>query len=1152
MTPRQWLASFLDKKDLHEPDGRMLYEYHLAKEEYESLRKLITEWASDELMSSSGHLPQGLAESFVLFGANWWQREYSGGSWRWDDVLHAFGASPEYWPANFRSEVVATGLRFWKQSLGTIGKRYFAVLVEQGGLPAVLLANSQGNISRLMRVLLGRTARLGAGLDEVAAMAADYDLKLPVSLRNPTVHMLIAKVVTTVLELKREFKLSSSMNAVEMLDVAEPQWRARFPIALDDNAAAALLRELVTSAAALDVIARTFPVFFERYLVEHEGSFSIVSKADLPKTIDGESLAGLLAVQKDELPFRFSLEIETDKRAVLADVRKLLGSDPMRYQFSLMKTTWTGESALREHMLSASLRTGSRASIAIPGAMELNESVPWVFAARDEECRLIGQGSCRVREDCALLVLDEGWIVDPCDEDTTVTLCGRLSISNVNKVVLRLCGVAAIRYDTMVFRIQTNQAGAEPERFAWEGHRLEYARSPSLGFYGVPKLVRYPDGGERKVVPPQQLEWRTAGTQHIIKNPALARGPVDVVWRIDGEVGLRSRMLLLDKDAPIRFRSSVAITEGTICVPSSWEAAAITCNEPMLETTVDRTSEWLSLKLSAAVKPPESVPITVDWRGSLVACSLVVPFPASGGRFFDSRDQSLAENATVLCEHLLGMRLSVFDGNPQQPRKHQLQISLEQASRGLSQLSVIPVRKDLELLGGRLDARLIDFQDDIESFLGLASSLDDYVAVTLLVGGRRTAEIRVKRYETKLVRKGSMLTVSNSSADCDPHLDPDEYEIMAVPVGQIHESAGHRLSAQILNGHALRLWELPSTKADALQWMVYPSTKSRKTFRPMLADLAQLTTAAPTVHASAPTTFRDVLLLANKEERLAFLVARLKPLQHDFFDPEWESIEGIWSNLGHLNLSSIDVWTALARCPGTLAAFAFRIWNAHSVDQTLEMCTRFQHELGVVWEMIPLACWRLACRQLAKQWEISLPRDLIGTMVVPQVVSTLERMRQQLPSLNTILALVEFQECNHAAATIAPLATTPLRSQYRRLWDGMESAVQDILLRDQLDRAPPGKKLLRDFAELPDQNDEVLDRAAEFVWVARDHPRIGVANVPIVLALCVCHDIHMEWWHEPTHAYLVQECRAFNRAWFGHAFNAAVEMLIAARLIPTK
>ena len=128
-TPTLWLTQFLRRRDLQQPDSRKLYGYRLRQQEYEDLRNHLRLWVGGDALDGGGHLAPGTTELFVLYGAAWWEREYAGGAWKWDEVIKSFGGEPEAWPAQFRSQCIRVGLQFWKQRLGTSGKIFFGVLV---------------------------------------------------------------------------------------------------------------------------------------------------------------------------------------------------------------------------------------------------------------------------------------------------------------------------------------------------------------------------------------------------------------------------------------------------------------------------------------------------------------------------------------------------------------------------------------------------------------------------------------------------------------------------------------------------------------------------------------------------------------------------------------------------------------------------------------------------------------------------------------------------------------------------------------------------------------------------------------------------------------------------------------------------------------
>jgi hypothetical protein len=1153
ITPQLWLANFLQRRDMQKPDGRMLYAYRLDEVEYANLRNLLSVWLRDDVLGGGGHLAFGVAESFVLYGAAWWQRQYAGGAWRWEDVIQSFGGAADNWTAQFRTQCVQVGLQFWKQKVGTAGKKYFGVLVEQGGLPRVLLAKSQGNIASLIRAVLKRAARLGAEVDEIAVMVRDYDDKLPQSLQNETVHLLIAQVVGTVLGLKREFKLTRGENAVAKLESLDKHWRERFPIALDDQAAIALLSDLVGEVAALEAETRASPILAERFLREDSGAYSLISQVDFPKSIDGGALARLAKVEPDELPFRFSIEIHTDKKQLVADVRKVLGSTPARYQFTVLQAGWSGAAALREHVLCIALSGGSHVSASVPGGMELDPAVPWSFVPIGEECRFVAQGSARVRQEQAYLVVDNAWKVEPSGEHSVIEQLGPFSCGALDKSVIKVRGDITINDGSNLFRIRTQQVGVENDRLVWEGPRFGFGSNPSLIFYGLPKLYRYTVEGERILVPPSELEWRVAGTSRVISPPAAARGPVDVLWRTHGEVRLRSRMVILDKQAQLKFQSGESITQGCIHVPACWGVDVISPGDATLQVRVERNPAWISVHVEATEHPPESLTLVLDWKNSPVPCRLLLPFPASGGRFLDRDDNQFPANASITRHQLLGVRLRVFDANPDHPVRHKLVFSLH--CDGLERLpaSVRPIEHIIALDNNHAEIRLIDCQNDIESLLSLTDALDACVTIELYAGRKRAATLRVKRYEFSLVREGTGVSIAATDL---PRLTPaalSEIQVMAVAIENMHKSTGILLPQHVSEGVVTGQWSIPDNVANNHQWLVYPAPESKHSFRAVVVDPLFGQIPMPTGYTPAPESMQDVLLIADSATRRSILARRLKMLAEDYANPDWQFIEGIWTHLGHLSLPSLDLWRALVLSPEALTAFVCRNWASHSLEDVFGMCVRFQDELGVLWETIPISTWHKACQKLSVQWQSMLPPELLSAIVPKQVADTLGGMRLHFPALNTLLAFVTFDQTGLAADAVAPMMRTSSKEYKKRLWDGTDSAIQNILLRNHLDRSPPRldlyEQLIRAFYDKNERRvqapDTMLKAVLPLLWDPTNE-KAGLANIPVLLALCGCNALLRHWWTDPKRLIELRQYRDFDRMWFCHAFDQAVAMFISA------
>lgn len=1146
--PETWLMQFLQQRDLLRPDGRKLFGYRLDEHEYVVLRDLVGKWLGDNIRCNTGHLARGTAELFVLYGAAWWQREYAGGTWRWDDVMCSFGSNPDTWQPQFRSDVVQIGLQYWKQRIPPSGKRYFGVLVEQGGLPRVLLAKSKGNIVSLIRAVLKRAARLGAEVDEIALMVADYRDKLPKNLQNDAVHLVIAQIVATVLDLKREFKLNKGSNPVERLDKLAPQWRRRFPVALDDHAAMALLSDLVGDAVAIEAQVRVAPVVTERLLVEDSGVYSLVSRVEFPKQLLAEVLAGWIKVEESSLPFRFQVDICLDKQHRAADVRRTLGVGSVRFQFSVSCSQWRGDVAMREHLLRIALPGRELVSVPVPGGMEMNAESPWVFISNGEdECRLEAQGSTRVRQDFAFLVIDDAWEIVAEGLESVIERLGSFSSESLAKSVFKVIGVAIVSDGTHTFRIQTRQAGAETERPVWEGRRLGFISSPTLAFYGTPKLYSYSVDGQREIVPAHQLEWRVAGTSRVVASVA-ARGPVDVLWRVNGELRLRSRLVVLDHQS-LRFQSGASVNEGRINIPAVWAVAAVTGQDKALVLRYVRTSDWLSVDIYAANNPPESVRLTLDWKGCPVPLFMDVPFPASGGRFVDSHENRLDTGATITRDQLLGVRLHLFDANPDHPVQHKLIFTLHHT--GLERLTVLPsIEHCVELQDNRAEVRLFDHQSDIDSLLSHTDALDAIVNVTLWAGRKQAASLLIKRYEFALIPDGASVAVSPPDLARLSIAALSTVELFAIPIESMHSDAGVKLVQQQSEGVPSGRWSLPANAADH-QWLIYPATDLSYRFRAVMIDLGRNQVVAPTCYASVSESVQEIWQISDPARRLAELVRWLNEISQDYAHPDWQLIEGIWCNIGHLTLPTLDIWRAFAMNHTALAAFVCRYWERASLDQVLSMCGRFQSELGVLWETVPFQIWNDACAKVDRQYWTLLPKVECATrsaMINHQLGKVLSSVRLQFPALNTLLAVVAFKHNRQAAEIIAPLTRAKLQDLKARLWHGPDAAIQTILLRNSADREPPSLPLYGKLINNLQLPDAIASKESHLLWDAKN-PKAGVANMPVLLAICSCTGALNDWWRDPKYLIELRQYRDFDRDWFSHAFDQAVAMCIVSGVV---
>jgi hypothetical protein len=1142
-SPLIWLTQFLGRRDLQQPDGRKLYGYRLTQKEYEDLRSHLRLWLGDDALDGGGHLAHGTTELFVLYGAAWWEREYAGGAWKWDEVISSFGGDPDAWPSQFRSQCVRVGLQFWKQRLGTAGKKFFGVLVEQGGLPRFLLARSKGNIYTLIRTLLRRAARLDAQCDEIAAMVPSYEDKLlPRSLRNTEVHQLIAQVVNTVLDLKKMFRLSSGDNAVARMDKLEPLWRERFPIALDDEAALVLLSDLVGEAASLETETRASPVLAERLLCRDGESYTLVSRLDLPKSIDVDALARLGGF-KDNLPNRLTFDLDLGTRYFVAVARKAAASSASTYALTVGASSWGGDAALREHMLYIGSPEHLGTGTSVPGGMEMDADSPWVFVEAGDESRLIAQGSVRLRQEQAQLVVATDWSV--ASTSGQVERLGQFECGQVRREVYVVSGDVTITTNSHTFHIRTRHMGIEADRLVWEGRRLAFPTSPSLAFLGTPTLYRYmPDGG-RVQVPLHELEWRLAGTSRVIPRDR-ARGPVDVLWRVDGELRLRNRIVIFDQ--PPRLLPGESLSHGRVELPAAWSVDRVSCDDPTLHVTSERCTNTLLVDLTASEEPPESVKLTLDWTASPVLCRMLLPFPASGGRFFGPYGQRLAEGESIALDQLLGVRLQVFDANPNRNLNYRLVFSLHCEGPERPATTVAPVQRPVLVQDCRAEIRLIDHQHDIESLMCLTALLDAVVKVTLRAGNEVAASLEIRRYEFSLQPEGASVALRSQDFTRLAPAHLAQLQLHAVRLEALDSTGSIVLAQQFSEGVPTGRWCMPADASPTL-WLVYPNADAARSFRALLLDLRCEVSPLPTDYTPAPESIQEVLLIDEPHRRRDILARRLNALAVDFRHADWALLEGAWTHLGHLALPSLDLWRALSKNVDALAAFACREWVSHSPDDVLVMCGRLHTELGVMWETVPLQAWYDAAGRLLKHWNTLMPQPELQSTVASLVADRLRAIRISIPSLNVALALVTFQVTGLDAQDIVRLSRTPPKQLLAALWLGEHSTIQNFLLRNFSEREPLKLRLCEEAVLALNQAlpGAVFAKVLPLLWDLAN-PKAELANMPVLLALCSCNRWLRHWWVDPKRAIELRQYLDFERDWFRHAYDQTVAICVASGL----
>ena len=247
-----WKNSFLSKNSRQELKGVPLYAYKVTSEEYlelkecmkDNIKKYLEYFDTNQIFVSSTEFPQ----LFVMYAAMWWQREYDGSGMTWDPIFKSIGLRSADLSSNIRSDLVKLGFQKWNLSLNSdIGNlKFIGNIASQGGLPLKLIAAGHGNLNRLLnRVLKDVVGITFPDHHSVNAIIESHKSELPKSYRQKEIFSLLAEIIITFLNLKRDAKLDFTSNAIEKLNQFEVNWRDRFPLPMDDENAQAVLERFI-------------------------------------------------------------------------------------------------------------------------------------------------------------------------------------------------------------------------------------------------------------------------------------------------------------------------------------------------------------------------------------------------------------------------------------------------------------------------------------------------------------------------------------------------------------------------------------------------------------------------------------------------------------------------------------------------------------------------------------------------------------------------------------------------------------------------------------------------------------------------------------------------------------------------------------------
>lgn len=1110
---REWKHIILRLKDLEIADGRPLYKYRLSNKEFEALEQFLRNWIADYRQhNKSGEFAShsGFSDLFVLYCAEWWRRRYAGEGFKWEPIFADLGVPANSLTQQQRSKCVEKGLKSWGLSLSKSGGHtYIGSVASQGGLPMKLLATARGGIGTLISRVLRHAKTASVSSQDLHGWVESLEYLLPKSFRQPAIFTLITDITWTVLDLKEKAGLTAESNPIVQLDQKIPDWRDRFPLPFEeDNQAQGLIEQLVKEAARIRPERRNLLLLLERTLERSDDSLKLRSGIELPEVIKEKDLIELFQLDPQDLPRVAELTVFAGDLHATAPVRRLAGRDA--YRVSTIPWDFSGSRSAGEHLLQLKSPDGRIWTASPPKGMSLDDELPWLFAEEDTLHRFVRQGGGSVAAQSAVVAVSKGWNVRAVDEQTTIQFVG--TIDELERDAHLFHGPVRVHDENgNTYNLRTGNAGETDESFEWVGRRLWYdLRSPAMAFRGAPALYIVDEEGSKRKISGEP-KCTAIGSRE-----SASFGPVEVRYPGTGEVKHRSRMLILPETAQLRLEPTDAHS-GRIIL-DGWKASVVTTSTPNVSLEHVKTDGAVLLDVSVQpdTKTPEAIDLEIFWSHTPTPVAVRVPFPASGVRGFDRNGRELRPFEQLAVQELLGTRLIVM--GLQTGTK--VRLKLKAANHDIYR------RYDIKSVPGSLttEIRLADYRREIDHLHTIDDNPDSIVILKVELDGEPKYQLNILPYQMRPERDEVKFWIESDSGSLDGITDSSVHAY-ALPLERPGEEPAllERLDG-VHDGRAL--WNFfPEDREDGA-WLIYPPKDATVQFRPMLWSVGD--------ESASDRHYVRSITIKERAGRESALDEFIEAIASDFEHPGWIEVNQLASQVGHLPLSTLDLWRRFVCSSKAMAALALRLNDFRG-----DFLARFDNELPFSWDTVAFAHWKSAAKQLKAQIDGSYPEEQASIIFTTFLKSRVGDLTADFGSLFSLFGIIQSDYLEEERAECAQVRAFGKQAGVY-LFAGEFSPLMQLR-----------RSHLSDEVEWPVGFDELLAAARRdpkvkpYLYTERLGFQDGVINLPLILAARVALGKTDDWYSDPRNISILHDHRNFDPDWFDEAFNVTIARCFA-------
>ncbi|HAD4903081.1 TPA_asm: hypothetical protein G1S94_11080 [Salmonella enterica subsp. enterica serovar Typhi str. CT18] len=912
-----WLAKFLTRRGLKQPDHRPLYEYHATSEEYDELKRLLRAIGVPDGYKSD----KGYAACFTLFCSEWYRRDYEREyGWAWEPIYKTIGISAS---SSKMGKIIPKGLDgYWGRPVrfyDTERRNFLGSLFSEGGLPFRLLKESNSRFQSMFSLILNQYDQAKSSNISTFALvhAAVEKSSLPVVFKEDTSVELISRMAEQLVSLVQIYDLSNHTEPVKELERVHPKWRDSFPVPLDDDTGTSFLNGLLrTASTESKPRLQKNKTTLCQFLWSENHPEALQALISLP-----EELSFSIDIEPSTTRFELAIYEDGNEIASLGPAYATLSNSQAKIKVRKREIKFYRRNPTVSLFIVARAGGMFFGSNLLEGSEVAVGDVPLVFVSDKNEWLLQGQASCSVRGSHVLIVLPKDGCLasehEDCDSGFSALGCHALTIKGRQDIIIK---------GDETYRIKIGRDQIIHTGFSFQGKRLNWTSYPDELFLGVPGITQHSENLSTR-------HYKRFFNGTFIENCDVQEkmGAQFISVRNENdETLLRKKIGILPNDFSLEIKNGQQANEGSVIITTQ-HPCLYSLEEKTLEVGRKRLPDSTEIMMKAEGIPPASISLQIT--PNLTANPIVIwlPFPARGCLAFDKDEKPLPKNLTI--NDLLGARAYLFGKNGE-PTRYQLELRLRSRSG-------MQAWYEWHYSAGEcpVELTLYSLREHIDNLLSLEEGIDQTVDMRIK-GGGSSFTWQIRRYKYSLdYDRGRQILLANSISNRTGQIPSPVIMLLSEPERKVV-----LLTSRMSEGVPVGEFELSSIIQKNGPWLVLPKPGEEASFRPCFIA------GEPVIQsdATAIQSLQKATQLFNPRSDVNTIMLVLEQMASDPAHSGWQFLRNLYDQFGYLPLATFEVWRALVQHPQALAMSLFKF------EMSIDYLSRIESEFPVFWEFLSI------------------------------------------------------------------------------------------------------------------------------------------------------------------------------------------------------